>query len=209
MDASAWLFQFSVVSPGTISLSGCSECLSRRLPMQSLPSCAPKILGIPSFGKTIPTSSAPPPPCRKKRSPLEVGSGGGSCVGRFSFSILAAGCRRCIALDEKKLEEKKLEEQKLEEKKGRQKRNTKRRYMISGTMICGTMLCRASSGPCAPPVGVTLQVGSGFSGECVRTGKLPALRRYRDRRACRSPELSRPWHSFHDCRPAACRRKSS
>ncbi|MGB7863058.1 MAG: GAF domain-containing protein, partial [Candidatus Sulfotelmatobacter sp.] len=36
----------------------------------------------------------------------------------------------------------------------------------------GTMLCRASSGPSAPPVGVTLQVGSGFSGECVRTGKL-------------------------------------
>jgi len=81
--------------------------------------------------------------------------------------------------------------------------------MISGTMICGTMLCRASSGPCAPPVGVALQVGSGFSGECVSHRKIAALRRYRDRRACRSPELSRPWHSFHDCRPAACRRKSS
>jgi|CZKK01.1.fsa_nt_gi TPR repeat protein len=36
----------------------------------------------------------------------------------------------------------------------------------------GTMVCRASSGPSAPPAGVTLQVGSGFSGECVRTGKL-------------------------------------
>jgi uncharacterized glyoxalase superfamily protein PhnB len=35
-----------------------------------------------------------------------------------------------------------------------------------------TMICRASSGPSAPPVGITLQVGSGFSGECVRTGKL-------------------------------------
>lgn len=35
-----------------------------------------------------------------------------------------------------------------------------------------TMICRASSGPSAPPVGVTLQVGSGFSGECVRTGNL-------------------------------------
>ena len=35
-----------------------------------------------------------------------------------------------------------------------------------------TMTCRASSGPSAPPVGATLQVGSGFSGECVRTGKL-------------------------------------
>jgi hypothetical protein len=36
----------------------------------------------------------------------------------------------------------------------------------------GTMVCRASSGDSAPPVGATLQVGSGFSGECVRTGKL-------------------------------------
>jgi putative methionine-R-sulfoxide reductase with GAF domain len=35
-----------------------------------------------------------------------------------------------------------------------------------------TMICRASSGTSAPPVGVTLQVGSGFSGECVRTGTL-------------------------------------
>jgi hypothetical protein len=35
-----------------------------------------------------------------------------------------------------------------------------------------TMICRASSGPCAPPVGVTLYVDSGFSGECVRRGKL-------------------------------------
>ncbi len=35
-----------------------------------------------------------------------------------------------------------------------------------------TMICRASAGPSAPPVGATLQVGSGFSGECVRTGKI-------------------------------------
>ncbi|MFZ0319866.1 MAG: GAF domain-containing protein [Candidatus Sulfotelmatobacter sp.] len=35
-----------------------------------------------------------------------------------------------------------------------------------------TMICRASSGPSAPPVDVTLYVDSGFSGECVRTGKL-------------------------------------
>jgi TPR repeat protein/GAF domain-containing protein len=34
------------------------------------------------------------------------------------------------------------------------------------------MICRASSGTSAPPVGVILQAGSGFSGECVRTGKL-------------------------------------
>ena len=35
-----------------------------------------------------------------------------------------------------------------------------------------SMICRASVGSGAPPVGVSLQVGSGFSGECVRTGKL-------------------------------------
>jgi hypothetical protein len=34
------------------------------------------------------------------------------------------------------------------------------------------MICRASAGPSAPPVGATLQVGSGFSGECVLTGKM-------------------------------------
>ncbi len=34
------------------------------------------------------------------------------------------------------------------------------------------MICRASSGPDAPPVGARLQVGSGFSGECVKTAKL-------------------------------------
>jgi hypothetical protein len=33
------------------------------------------------------------------------------------------------------------------------------------------MVCRASAGPDAPPVGAELHVGSGFSGECVRTGK--------------------------------------
>jgi len=35
----------------------------------------------------------------------------------------------------------------------------------------GTMICRASAGLSAPPVGATLQVGSGFSGECVLTGQ--------------------------------------
>lgn len=34
------------------------------------------------------------------------------------------------------------------------------------------MDCRASSGVSAPPVGARLQVGSGFSGECVKTGRL-------------------------------------
>jgi putative methionine-R-sulfoxide reductase with GAF domain len=35
-----------------------------------------------------------------------------------------------------------------------------------------TLICRASAGPSAPPLGATLQVGSGFSGECVRTGRM-------------------------------------
>lgn len=34
------------------------------------------------------------------------------------------------------------------------------------------MVCRASSGADAPPIGARLQVGSGFSGECVKSGKL-------------------------------------
>jgi hypothetical protein len=34
------------------------------------------------------------------------------------------------------------------------------------------MDCVASSGPDAPPVGTRLQMGSGFSGECIRSGKL-------------------------------------
>jgi putative methionine-R-sulfoxide reductase with GAF domain len=36
----------------------------------------------------------------------------------------------------------------------------------------GVMICRASAGQSAPPVGAALQVGSGFSGECVRTGTM-------------------------------------
>ncbi len=34
------------------------------------------------------------------------------------------------------------------------------------------LVCRASSGNDAPPVGARLQVGSGFSGECVKSGTL-------------------------------------
>ena len=34
------------------------------------------------------------------------------------------------------------------------------------------MICRASSGPDAPPLGARLQVGSGFSGECVKSGQV-------------------------------------
>ncbi len=53
------------------------------------------------------------------------------------------------------------------------------------------MVCRASAGPDAPPVGVTLQVGSGFSGECVKTGRLlrcddAELDARVDRQSCRA-----------------------
>jgi hypothetical protein len=53
------------------------------------------------------------------------------------------------------------------------------------------MVCRASSGPDAPPVGARLQVGSGFSGECVKTGTLlrcddSELDTRVDRESCRS-----------------------
>jgi GAF domain/PilZ domain/Sel1 repeat len=41
---------------------------------------------------------------------------------------------------------------------------------LTGEQV-GTMVCRASAGPGAPPVGTILQVGSGFSGECVRSGQ--------------------------------------
>ncbi len=43
---------------------------------------------------------------------------------------------------------------------------------ISETTTSETMTCRASAGASAPPVGAILQVGSGFSGECVRTGSM-------------------------------------
>ena len=36
----------------------------------------------------------------------------------------------------------------------------------------GFMVCRATSGPDAPPIGTRLEIGSGFSGECVKTGRL-------------------------------------
>ncbi len=34
------------------------------------------------------------------------------------------------------------------------------------------MTCRACAGPCAPPLGMRFQLSSGFSAECVRSGKL-------------------------------------
>jgi TPR repeat protein len=53
------------------------------------------------------------------------------------------------------------------------------------------MICRASSGPDAPPVGARLHVGSGFSGECVKTGRLlrcddTEFDRRVDRASCRA-----------------------
>jgi len=35
-----------------------------------------------------------------------------------------------------------------------------------------SMICRASAGPDAPSLGARFSIGSGFSGECVRTGRL-------------------------------------
>ena len=34
------------------------------------------------------------------------------------------------------------------------------------------MVCRSSAGPDSPPVGARLQIGTGFSGECVKSGRL-------------------------------------
>ena len=42
----------------------------------------------------------------------------------------------------------------------------------AGTVNAGIMICRASVGQSAPPLGAMLQVGSGFSGACVLTGKV-------------------------------------
>jgi hypothetical protein len=55
----------------------------------------------------------------------------------------------------------------------------------------GEMTCRASAGQSAPPVGATLQIGSGFSGECVRSGKMSRcddteLDERVDRQSCRA-----------------------
>jgi putative methionine-R-sulfoxide reductase with GAF domain len=40
------------------------------------------------------------------------------------------------------------------------------------TADADTLICGASSGPSAPPVGAKLHVGSGFSGQCVRSGRI-------------------------------------
>jgi putative methionine-R-sulfoxide reductase with GAF domain len=56
------------------------------------------------------------------------------------------------------------------------------------------MVCRATSGPDAPPLGARLQVGSGFSGECIRTGQLlhcedSELDELVDRESCRALDI--------------------
>lgn len=58
----------------------------------------------------------------------------------------------------------------------------------------GFMECRASSGAIAPPVGARLQVGSGFSGECVKSAKLlrchdTELDSRVDRESCRALDI--------------------
>lgn len=80
----------------------------------------------------------------------------------------------------------------------------------SGTAIAlltgEQMICRASAGQDAPPLGARLQTGSGFSGECIRTGSLlycedsetdPIV----DRESCRAlgvrSILAAPIHSPH------------
>jgi putative methionine-R-sulfoxide reductase with GAF domain len=57
-----------------------------------------------------------------------------------------------------------------------------------------TMTCRASAGETAPPIGVSLHVGSGFSGECVRSGKILCCNDSEtddrvDRETCRALEI--------------------
>jgi hypothetical protein len=56
------------------------------------------------------------------------------------------------------------------------------------------MICRATSGQDAPPLGARLQVGSGFSGECIRSGQLlhcddSELDDRVDRESCRALDI--------------------
>ncbi len=58
----------------------------------------------------------------------------------------------------------------------------------------GEMICRATLGDDAPPLGTRLQIGSGFSGECVRSGQLlhcddSELDDRVDRESCRALNL--------------------
>jgi hypothetical protein len=60
----------------------------------------------------------------------------------------------------------------MEGQQGQERKEQEREEQQSEKNDARTMICRASSGSSAPPVGVTLYVDSGFSGECVRSGKL-------------------------------------
>jgi hypothetical protein len=66
-----------------------------------------------------------------------------------------------------------------------------------------TMICRASAGESAPPVGVTLHLGSGFSGECVRSGKLMSCDDTEVDDRVDPGKLSRAGDSFHTCSASA------
>jgi L-methionine (R)-S-oxide reductase len=50
-------------------------------------------------------------------------------------------------------------------------RNALREGMTGRATTSGVMMCRASVGTGGPPLGTPVDVNSGFSGECVRTGK--------------------------------------
>ena len=74
---------------------------------------------------------------------------------------------------------------------------TQKLLLASGTALAladetpGFMVCRANSGEHAPPIGAKLQVGWGFSGECVSSGRLlrcdnPETDPYVDRESCRA-----------------------
>ncbi len=86
-----------------------------------------------------------------------------SLVASRAQSLLRAS-GAAVAMEPQKMEQQKEEEIERgeQESKGQEREENDAR----------TMICRASSGPSAPPVGLTLYVDSGFSGECVRTGKL-------------------------------------
>jgi GAF domain-containing protein len=43
--------------------------------------------------------------------------------------------------------------------------------MVSHPTVCRPMVCRASVGTGGPPIGTVVDINSGFTGECVRTGK--------------------------------------
>ncbi len=78
---------------------------------------------------------------------------------RASGAAVAMEAQQNLQIEEQESAAREREEQQGEKNEAR-------------TTICRTMICRARSGSIAPPVGVTLYVDSGFSGECVRSGKL-------------------------------------